>query len=321
MTRQSSAVMRGARRSRGPMGRHDRSSGMCFDVQRYSLHNGPGIRTTVFLKGCLLSCKWCHNPESLAREPELRVLSGRCVDCGACQRACPLHLADRGHPPDPGLCLRCGACAGVCPTNARELVGRTLTVDEVLALVEADRPFYEESGGGVTFSGGEPLLQWRFLVSCLAALRARGLHTTVDTSGYSSLSVITRVAAYASLFLYDLKVLDPDRHLRFTGVPLEPILRNIRALDEAGTPIWVRIPLVPGYNDDRDNLAATGSFVASLRCTRRVDLIPFHALGVMKHSQFGRQDPMAGAETPASAAIEAASETLRRFGLDVHVGG
>lgn len=192
---------------------------------------------------------------------------------------------------------------------------------EVLAAVEPDRPFYEDSGGGVTFSGGEPLFQSRFLVSCLAALRARGLRTAVDTSGYGSLPTILRVAAQTDLFLYDLKVLDPERHRRFTGVPVEPILRNLLALDAAGARVWVRIPLVPGYNDDRPNLEAIGRFVAKLRHTRRVHVLPYHAMGAEKYARLGRADRMGPISQPTPAAVQAAADTLRRFGLDAHVGG
>jgi pyruvate formate lyase activating enzyme len=299
----------------------ERWSGVCFDIQRYSIHDGPGIRTTVFLKGCPLACPWCHNPESQALRPEIRVIESRCIHCGSCGPVCPQGLAGGPYPPDPERCLRCGLCAQACPTGTRQLVGRSYGVTDVLRAVERDRPFYDESGGGVTFSGGEPLAQWRFLLACLEAAQAQDLHTAVDTSGFASLVVIRAVAARTNLFLYDLKVLDPERHLRFVGVPLAPILRNLRALDAKGAHIWLRVPYVPGYTDDEENLAALGAFAAGLRHTRRLHLLPYHRLGADKYGRLGRPDRLGDVQAPSPAAVEAAATYLRSFGLDVRVGG
>ena len=201
------------------------------------------------------------------------------------------------------------------------MVGTELTLEQVIAAVERDRPFYEESGGGVTFSGGEPLLQAQFLLACLREARARGIHTAVDTCGYASRATVLGVAAWTDLFLYDLKVLDPVRHRRFTGVSLEPILTNLRALDALGASIWLRVPYVPGFNDDEANLDALGRFVSSLGRTRRVHLIPYHRLGSAKHSRLGNEDPMRDVLPPSAAAVEQAASRLRTYGLDVHVGG
>jgi len=296
-------------------------TGLVFDVQRYSLHDGPGIRTTVFLKGCPLRCTWCHNPESLDALPELRVFGSRCIRCDACRDACPIHEARPGELPDPRVCLACGTCAGVCPTRGRELIGRETTVPALLETLDADRLFYDESGGGVTFSGGEPLRQWRFLLDALEAVRARGYHAAVDTSGYATERVIRAVAERADLFLYDLKVLNPERHLRFTGVPLAPIIRNLRALDDAGSQVWIRIPLVPGYNDDAANLEAVGRLVGGLRGTRRIHVLPYHRLASAKYERMGLADPMAEIASPSEADVDRAVTVLRSFGLDVHVGG
>jgi pyruvate formate lyase activating enzyme len=296
-------------------------TGLVFDVQRYSLHDGPGIRTTVFLKGCPLRCTWCHNPESMNAAPELRVFGSRCIRCEACRGACPLHEARPGEPPDPGICLACGACAGACPTRAREIIGRETTVDGLLEILDADRPFYDESGGGVTFSGGEPLRQWRFLLAALEVARGRGYHAAVDTSGYATERVVRRVAEVVDLFLYDLKVMDPARHRRFTGVGVAPILRNLRILDDAGATVWVRLPLVPGHNDDAANLAAVGRFVAGLRHTRRIHVLPYHRLASAKYERLGLANPMVEIPSPAAAEVDRAVAALRAFDLDVHVGG
>ena len=297
------------------------TTGLVFDVQRYSLHDGPGIRTTVFLKGCPLRCSWCHNPESMNASPELRVFGSRCIGCDACREACPLGLAEGGVMPDPDVCLACGSCVAACPTRARETIGREMTVPELLAAIDADRPFYDESGGGVTFSGGEPLLQWRFLLAMLGAARAKGYHAAVDTSGYATERTILRVAAATDLFLYDLKVMDPVRHVAFTGVPLAPILRNLRALDAAGAEVWIRLPLVPGHNDDDANLEAVGRFVGGLRRTRRIHVLPYHRIASAKYERLGLANPMSEIASPTTGEIERAVAVLGSFDLDVRVGG
>ena len=322
---------RNAHTPRGPVRHHRRvaiskrvapgATGLVLDIQRYSLHDGPGIRTTVFLKGCPLRCVWCHNPESMSARPELRVFASRCIRCEACRDACPLGVARPGEPPDPAICLACGSCAAVCPTRAREVIGRETTVEALLDVLKADRPFYDESGGGVTFSGGEPLRQWRFLVRCLDAARARGYHVAVDTSGYASERTILRVAEAADLFLYDLKAMDPARHQQLTGVGLAPILRNLRALGERGANVWIRLPLVPGHNDDTANLEAVGRFVAGLRRTRRVHVLPYHRLATAKYERLGLVNPMVEIPSPAAADIDRAVAVLASYGLDVHVGG
>jgi pyruvate formate lyase activating enzyme len=201
------------------------------------------------------------------------------------------------------------------------LVGRLFSVAEVLDAAERDRPFVDESGGGLTFSGGEPLYQPRFLLACLTEARRRGLHTAVDTGGFASLAIVREVASLADLFLFDVKVLDPARHLRFTGVPLEPIVRNLRALDEAGAAIWLRMPFIPGYNADEENLRAVGTLATSLRQTRRIHLLPYHRLGAEKFARLGRTSPMPEVTPPPPAEIEKAAALLRTYDLDVHVGG
>ncbi len=300
------------------------ATGRCFDIQRWSLHDGPGIRTTVFLQGCPLVCPWCHNPESRSSGPEVRVIAGRCIRCGACLDACP-HPAETvaGEVPavDPARCVRCGLCVAACPTGARVLTGETFTAGEVLATVERDRPFYEESGGGVTFSGGEPFLQPRFLLACLSLARRGGIHTAVDTSGFAPREVVLEAARWTDLFLFDLKLLDGPRHERLTGAPLAPILENLRALDAAGASIWLRTPLVPGLNDAPADLDALGAFAAALPRTRRIHLLPYHRLASAKHRGLGREDPLDGLEPPPPPAVEAAAARLRSHGLDVRLGG
>jgi pyruvate formate lyase activating enzyme len=313
---------------------HGRSSeaalaGRTFDIQRFSVHDGPGIRTTVFLQGCPLSCPWCHNPESRSSLPEVRVLEARCVRCGACLEACPTAVHPPGVPPGrpssaprPGPdCARCGLCVEACPSGARVLAGRETTVGEVVEIVERDLPFFEETGGGATFSGGEPLFQPEFLLACLDALRARSIHRAVDTTGWASRELILVVAARTDLFLYDLKVLDPDRHIGAMGVPLGPILENLRALDEAGAAVWIRYPVIPGWNDGREDLEALGVFAGGLRKIRRIHLLPYHRLAEEKYRSLGRPYPLDGLRTPPRERLEEMAERLRSRGLEVHVGG
>ena len=294
--------------------------GLCFDVQRFSIHNGPGIRTAVFLKGCPLTCPWCHNPEGRSPRPDVRVIAARCIECGACEEVCPEGVARRGVPPDPNRCLRCGRCAEACPSGARQLIGQSMTVEELVGVVVRDRPFFEESGGGVTFSGGEPFAQPAFLLAGLEAFRSRGIHTTVDTCGFGGRATLRQAAGLTNLFLYDLKLMDARRHLEVIGVPLEPILANLRRLDRWGATVWVRVPLVPGYNDDRANLEALGAVVAGLRSTRRVHLLPYHRLGADKRAGLGLDDPVSDVPEAADR-IGTAEAILTGFGLDVRIGG
>lgn len=307
-------AQRERRQSRGHVGR-------VFDIQRFSIHDGPGIRTTVFLKGCPLACPWCHNPEGRSRGAQLRVIASRCIECGSCEVVCPLGLARQGVSPDPNRCLRCGACAAACPTGARQLIGRSCTVDDIVAEVERDRRFYDDSGGGVTFSGGEPFAQPAFLISCLEAMRAQSIHAVVDTSGFVSRRTLVRAARITDLFLFDLKVMDPDRHVALTGVPLATILHNLLSLDRMGAKIWIRMPFVPGYNDDEGNLHALGAFAAGLVSTPRLHLLPYHCLGAEKRIGLSLDDPMVGVVAPSKASFESAASILRGYGLDVRIGG
>ena len=291
--------------------------GRVFNLQRYSLHDGPGIRTTVFLKGCPARCLWCHNPESQAFGPEVIRVETRCASCGTCETVCP-HGAP---PPGSGVCTACGACVEACPAGARELVGRETTADEVMDEVARDRIFFQDSGGGVTFSGGEPLAQLQFLRALLEGARGRGLHTAVDTCGFAPRQDLLDLVPLVDLFLFDVKLIDDTRHRELTGLPTGPILDNLRALVEAHPSVWVRVPIVPGHTDGEADVAAIAALVDELPGVRHVSLLPFHATGGAKARRLGRPAPLESLTPHPPERMEALAGLFRARGLDVSIGG
>jgi len=299
-------------------------TGLVFDIQRFSIHDGPGIRTTVFLKGCPLHCPWCHNPESQAPVPELLLWPERCIGCAACLDACRHGAIARdgtGVITDLALCTACGACAEACYAEARVLVGRTMSVAQVMAEVERDVVFYDQSGGGVTLSGGEPLAQSDFLLALLRALRRRGLHTALDTCGHAPWQVLDRVRPYVDLFLYDLKLMDDARHRRITGVSNATILDNVRALAAAGHRLRLRVPIIPGVNDDEANVRALGAFAAALPGLDGVDLLAYHPTARDKYRRLNRNYPLPDLHPPSESDMAVVAQRLRAAGNDVRIGG
>jgi pyruvate formate lyase activating enzyme len=293
--------------------------GLVFNIMRFSLHDGPGIRTTVFLKGCPLHCRWCHNPESQSCEPELHYFDERCIHCGDCVVACPHGALDAQLYNRSELCLRCGQCVEACPSGARQIVGCWMTVEEVLAEVLKDEVFYEESGGGITISGGEPLQQADFVEALLAACKARRLHTVLDTCGFASPDVLRRVGKHVDLFLYDLKLMNSEKHLRLTGVNNELILQNLAMLAQGGNTIRVRVPILPGFNDDEENLDALSTYLTPLGI-REIDLLPYHELGNDKYRRMNLSSGMENVVPPTSAEMETIAARLRRGGFRVRIG-
>ncbi len=294
--------------------------GLIFNIQRYSLHDGPGIRTTVFLKGCPLSCLWCHNPESKSGRREIRVIESRCVDCGRCVEVCPQRQQLAVGDPVPD-CTYCGECVAACPTGARQMVGQEMSVGQVVSDVLRDRPFFDQSGGGVTLSGGEPLAQAAFVRRLLQALRRAGIHTALDTAGYVPTHVIIDVAPWVDLFLYDLKCVDNVEHSQQTGVSCDLILENLKTLGSIHDNIWIRVPLIPGFNMETEQLAASARYVATIPGVKQVNLLPYHRLGT------GKVKPAGGASSrPVTLDIsreqlDQAAEPFRAAGLHTLIGG
>ena len=300
------------------------TSGFIFDIKRYAIHDGPGIRTTVFMKGCPLFCQWCHNPEGVDPAPFWTYRQERCIRCGACAETCPeqaLALDPEGIVPAEALCHRCFSCTEVCPAEAREQVGRKVTAVELLVEIQKDIPFYDTSGGGVTFSGGEPLMQAEFLIELLGLCGGEQIHRAVDTSGYASPEILTAVAAHTDLFLYDLKMMDSAKHEKYTGVSNRLILDNLELLARRGVGLMIRLPLIPGVNDDADNLDQTGAFLNRLPGIKKVDVLPYHDFQKNKYIRFGMDYGGMDTTMPSREMLSRARKHLESFGLEVAIGG
>ncbi len=307
------------------------TDGVIFDIQRYSIHDGPGIRTVVFFKGCPLRCLWCSNPEGQETAGAVEFFAVRCQRCGACVEACSLAAVnqDLGCAPtaklDRALCTLCGQCVDACPHDALRVSGRTVSAADVLAAVQKDAAFYRRSGGGVTLSGGEPLAQPAFAEDILRRCGDANIHTAIETCGYAAEEVFRRVVETADLVLFDVKHLDPACHAEQTGVSNGPVLDNLTRLVRSRKPVIARIPLVPGCNDGPENLSAVAALLAGLG-VRDVHLMPFHQLGKEKYRRLGmryalaEQASLMGAPN-GGAAICGARAVLESAGLAVQIGG
>jgi pyruvate formate lyase activating enzyme len=299
-------------------------TGKVFDIQKFSLHDGPGIRTTVFFKGCPLNCWWCHNPESQAFGLEMMFQAKRCIRCGACEAVCTHGAISQNGDlvsTNEEACTLCGACVESCYAEAREIVGQEMTVAQVMAEIERDVIFYDESSGGVTFSGGEPLLQGDFLCSLLKACKDREIHTTLDTCGFAAWETLDRTRGFVDLFLYDLKLMDDAKHRELTGVPNDLILNNLRMLSDRGHNIILRLPIIPGVNDDEKNIRQTGEFATTSLGLNQVDILPYHHTAADKYSRLKRAYELSKIRPPSNDDVAKIAQILRGFGLQVRIGG
>ena len=297
-------------------------AGLIFDVQRFALHDGPGIRTTVFFKGCPLSCWWCHNPEGQSPKPNLMYSENRCLVCGDCIRVCPhgaiQHLNGAIHT--TSACELCGACAEACPSGARTVAGRWMSVSEVMREIERDLIFWDESGGGVTFSGGEPLAQPIFLESLLHACREKRINTVVETCGLAKKDVLLELSEKVGLFLYDLKILDSLKHKKYTGVPNDSILANLEALAQRNRPVVVRYPIIPEINDDIENVRQMIALLSRLRLSR-IHLLPYHQDGAEKYKRLGLGFRLKDVKAPPAGLVTKIAAQFEGAGFKVKVGG
>lgn len=308
----------------GPAASDPGAVGHVFDIKRYAIHDGPGIRTTVFFKGCPLRCRWCHNPESWKAWPELSLRIHRCIRCGRCTGVCrqeAISLLEGAPVTDARKCTLCGECIAECPVSAREIIGRQTAAAEVMTEIRKDVVFYDESGGGATFSGGEPLMQPGFLLALLNQCRSEDIHTAVDTTCHAEAGLVRRVAEVANLFLCDVKHMDSDKHERHTGVRNELILDNVRMLAEAGKPMFIRIPIIPGFNDDAENIERTARFVGSLRTVARIDILPYNRGGREKSVRLADEFDLMQASPPDNDTMERIAGVLRGRGFEVKIGG
>lgn len=302
-------------------------TGLVTDFQRFSIHDGPGIRTIVFLKGCPLHCAWCANPETISPRPEIMLIPHNCIGCGRCYEVCPTNCFSesdgRVSSVDRDKCLlpECGRCRQVCYANAVNISGRYLTVEEVMDVVLRDREFYDRTGGGITFSGGEPFAQPVFLLELARTAKVLKLHTAVETCGHVNWNVFKSVLDYLDLVLFDLKHMDSDRHLQGTGVNNRIIRENLTHIGACGKPVRVRLPLIPDFNDTEENVRATAAFIAGFPNLEALDILPYHRMGEPKWGQLHRQYQLHGVRPPDKERVCELADIARTYGIEVTVGG
>ncbi len=300
-------------------------TGLIFDIKKYAINDGPGIRLTVFFKGCNLACEWCHNPESISTKVQKMYTASKCIGAVKCIDNCPndaLKMTEAGIVTDYNVCNFCGICAEVCPTKAFEILGKFKPIDELMKVIDNEAAFFDQSGGGVTFSGGEPLMHADYLLQILKECGKRFYHRVVDTTAFSSLETILEVAQHTELFLIDLKVMDEIIYKKFTSVSNKKILRNITELSKTDVDIIFRMPLIKGVNASRSNIVKTAEFMNSLDGDRKViNLLPYHKVAENKYKKLGKSENFIEFKAPDETEIEEIISVFKSYGITASVGG
>ncbi|MBU9742946.1 glycyl-radical enzyme activating protein [Lachnospiraceae bacterium ASD3451] len=299
-------------------------TGIVFDLEKFAVVDGPGVRTAIFLKGCPLQCIWCHNPESQEPKPQSLYSPNLCIRCGACIRACgrdALSMGTEGIVKDSGRCRHELLCAEACPAGAMKRSGKTMTAEAVYREAAKNKNFYRNSNGGVTASGGEPLMQWKFVKEIFRLCRTDGIQTALDTCGFAKTSHLREVLAYTDLVMYDLKAMDSSLHKKFTGVPNEKILENLKVVAESGVPYLIRIPLIPHYNATLANITATGEFLRGLRKPVHIELLPYHNMAKAKYDWIKGFYELNDLECLTDEEISQFGTLLEHMGFPVQIGG
>lgn len=296
-------------------------TGKIVNIKRFAVHDGNGIRTTVFLKGCPLKCKWCHNPEGISLGNQLAYYSVKCINCGECVSVCPnnAHYMEKDkHLYNRDLCKACGKCQDVCLGKALVYYGTDISSDELLKILLEDKDFYKSTNGGVTLSGGEPLMQADFCYDLLVKLKDNSINTAVDTCGFVNYSVFEKILPYTDMFLYDIKGINEEKHIRNTGVSNKLILENIKKLDKSGAKIEVRIPFIPGYNSDE--MESIGLFLSSLTNVCKVKVLPYHNYSISRYTALGLESTLTQVSPPSVEMLCDAVKVLKGFGLNAISG-
>ena len=295
-------------------------TGIISTIQRFSIHDGPGIRTTVFFKGCPLHCRWCSNPELILPSPEIMIIEEKCLMCGRCVEICPLGAIDKPHKIDRSICDGCGRCTEVCPSVALLLIGKPMTVEEIIEEVQKDVIFYRRSGGGITLSGGEAINQWAFARALLMQCKQLNIHTAIETSGFADWKSLHSVSKHCDLILYDIKIMDRHKHVQYTGVPNDLLLANVRRLMQTEVNLIIRVPLIPRYNTTKENIARTARFATEIG-VREIHLLPFHQYAKSKYTGMGKDYALRNLRPPSDRLIQRLAKVVTSHGLSVQIGG
>ncbi|KZL91025.1 glycyl-radical enzyme activating protein [Clostridium magnum] len=297
--------------------------GVIFDIQRFSVHDGPGIRTIVFFKGCPLSCRWCSNPESQCMEPQVMFIPHNCIGCKKCYEICSKGAIDFNLPSrvDQNKCVKCGKCVESCYAGALNLAGSMRTVRELLIELKKDNIYYRRSGGGITLSGGEVTAQPEFAEELLKGCKENNWHTAIETTAFTNPSVLERILPWLDLVMLDIKHMDPNKHLEYIGQSNDLILQNAKLIAQFGAPLIIRVPVIPGVNSDEKNIKATANFAASLKSVKELHLLPYHRLGQNKYEYLGYNYIMKDLQPPTKEEINNLKDLVKKCGLICKVGG